>query len=210
MSENGVIHDFRKSDGHGKLRRVALGVLAVGVVVGTVVTVRAILRLHWHAVPDSPEVEAKLQHAEAAAEAAAAKENAKHQKTADAKQAAEGELGAHGETDRPVAGAKDAFPFPYEIRGMVVPIANRRESTALYAQFSIVFDCPSEAAKETMELSRAKIRSRLFEVAMRFGENDFRTKEGFERFHKAILVELKDAFGEHAPRGVSLRDWMLE
>jgi hypothetical protein len=55
----------------------------------------------------------------------------------------------------------------------------------------------------------AKLRNSLYEVAIRFNEDDFRDDAGFGRFRAAIEKKLREVFTEDAPRQIALSDWLL-
>jgi flagellar basal body-associated protein FliL len=104
-----------------------------------------------------------------------------------------------------------ASPFAesYELKGMSISLGNRNQTLAAYAEFNLLFDCPTKEAKHWMELNRASIRDSVYESALAFTLEDFSGPEGFTRLKKAILDGLKERFGGRTPREVVINDWII-
>ncbi len=110
-----------------------------------------------------------------------------------------------------IEGEKEApeFTYVYEIKAVAIPLSGRFAPKSAYAQFNLVLDCPSAECQRMMEVSRAKVRNDLFESSAGFTVEDFHEKDGFVKLKASFLNRLDEDFGELAPRGVVLRDWVV-
>lgn len=104
------------------------------------------------------------------------------------------------------------FEFAYEIKDMSMAVMNKKGTRTAYAQFTLMFDCPSADAKHVMELNRAKVIDGIFEVGGDFSLEDFQAPlaaKGFERFKSQLKARLTKQLKGEAPRNVVLKDWVM-
>lgn len=102
-----------------------------------------------------------------------------------------------------------AFQYAFEVKDLSVPLSGRKTLKSAYAQFGILFDCPTEASKKALEMSRAFVLDAIFEAAGDFRVEDFREPEGFGKFKQAILSRLRARFHDETPRSLSIQSWLL-
>lgn len=104
------------------------------------------------------------------------------------------------------------FSKPYEIKGLSVGFMDRKDTRMAYAQFTLVFNCPTEECKKNLVLNHAKVLDSVFEVSSDFYVEDFSDKDatqGFAHFKSKLADQLKTKFASLAPRGVVIQDWFL-
>ncbi len=102
------------------------------------------------------------------------------------------------------------FTYGYDLRNISIPLANRTASQMAYAQFTLKLDCPSADAKRDMEINRAKILDKVFEVATGFYIEDFKNPQGYRRFKDALTASLGSEFKQHGPRAIAIEEWVVE
>ena len=201
MGDTSLVQDFRTAPFSRKLRYLFWMLPGTAIVFLTVWVIAVILRIHFLGSPLSDRAEDRL-----AALTAAKQRQSEMLGLRKAREEARKPVGPATTAAEPPAAA---FTYPYEIRGIAVPIANHHQTKAIYLQFTVVYDCPSPAAVEIMQMSRAKLRSVLYETAMHYSEDDFRSASGFDRFRNEVVAVLKAAFGDQAPRTIALRDLLV-
>ena len=101
------------------------------------------------------------------------------------------------------------FSHLYEIKQMAIPVSNQRGNQTSVAQFTVVFDCRDEESKRQMMLHRPNIRNSIIVEAAGFRSEDFAEPKGFTRFREAILKNLQEYLGEHTPRKVIFKNWLM-
>lgn len=108
--------------------------------------------------------------------------------------------------------SKGVYRFPYEINQVSMAVMNKKGTKTAYAQFSLVFDCPTEEAHKTLAMNRAKLLDAIFVVGGSFYLDDFQGEKApktFEKFKKDLLEKYKAEFHAEAPREISLKDWVV-
>lgn len=104
------------------------------------------------------------------------------------------------------------FALPHEIKGLSVGFMDRKDTRMAYAQFNLVFNCPSEACKKNLVLNHAKVLDAVFEVSSDFYIEDFvhpEAQKGFSSFKSRISDQLKKRFVSVAPKNLVIQDWFL-
>lgn len=102
------------------------------------------------------------------------------------------------------------FTFPYELKPLTIALSDRKKLRSAYAQFALVFDCPSEESRARMALNRAKLMNTVNEVAGQFVLDDFAASTGFATFKGALQANYKTLFGKDAPRQIAVKDWVMQ
>lgn len=101
------------------------------------------------------------------------------------------------------------FSQKYEIEHMSVELPSSVRLQGAHAEFSLVFDCPSEESKRALLLNRARLRDNIFDVAAGFTVEKFQSAGGFQEFKSKILKKLKEFLAENSPRAVAIKDWVM-
>lgn len=117
------------------------------------------------------------------------------------------------ESSRKLAGHEPvSFQHAYEIKDMSMAILNKKGTRTAYSQFTIIFDCATEACLKAMELNRAKLINTIFEVGSDFYVEDFEAplaKTGFKRFKDKLLEKTTEFFGKQGPHVIVFKDWVM-
>lgn len=99
--------------------------------------------------------------------------------------------------------------FDYEIDNLNVTFGAKNNMRVVYAQFSLVVQCPSDACLQWMKMNRASLRDAVFEVAALQNVEDFKNTFGVEKLKLALLTEFQSRFKHNPPSGVLIRDWFM-
>ncbi|MFM8316441.1 MAG: hypothetical protein ACKOA8_19345 [Deltaproteobacteria bacterium] len=102
---------------------------------------------------------------------------------------------------------------PYEIKGISVGFMDKKDARMAYAQFTLIFNCPTEACKKNLTLHHAKVLDTVFEVSSEFYIEDFsqpNVTKGFARFKSKISEELSKKFASLSPSEISIQDWFMK
>ncbi len=103
----------------------------------------------------------------------------------------------------------DPYQHTFEVQDLSVPLSGRKTVKSAYAQFGLLFDCPTEESKKAMELSRAFVLDAIFEAAADFRVEDFRSEAGFRGFKQSILARLRARLDDDTPRDLSFQSWLM-
>lgn len=104
------------------------------------------------------------------------------------------------------------FSKPYEIKGLSVGFMDRKDTRMAYAQFTLVFNCLTEACKKNLVMNHARVLDTVFEVSSEFYVEDFTepsAKQGFSQFKSKLTDHLRTKFASLAPKGVVIQEWFL-
>jgi hypothetical protein len=114
------------------------------------------------------------------------------------------------ETARPTSRGNAApGAYTYELRGISIHLSDRHRLHSAYAQFSLLLDCPNQAAQHAMELNHAKLLDTVLQVGNRFYLEDLSDGTGLEAFKARLLAKLEERFRADAPRRIWVRDWLV-
>ncbi len=102
-----------------------------------------------------------------------------------------------------------AFDYPFEMRDVSMPLTDRRKARSAFAQFTIVFDCPTAESVAQMPAHRAKILDAILEAGTHMTTNDFGNRAGFDTFKMHLKVLLENRLGKIAPRDVVINSWAM-
>ena len=119
------------------------------------------------------------------------------------------EVPATSTTNQTADPAPDSPAYPFELRNLSLPLAERKSSRMHYAQFTLVLECPTPESRRLMELSRAKLLDTILEVGAAFHAEDFQGPNGYEAFKGALKANLSYLFKENAPQDVFIKDWLM-
>lgn len=111
--------------------------------------------------------------------------------------------------DHPPETKAHSFTHPYELKKMSIALTDAQGNAGTFAQFTLVLDCPSEASRHWIEVSRSMIRDAVYETASDFRVEHFSNTDGYSQFREHLLQTLRDRMGDQAPSGVSIEDWVL-
>lgn len=115
-------------------------------------------------------------------------------------------VAAQAPTNAPPANGKT---YDYEMDNLNVTFGAKNNLRVVYAQFSLVVQCPSEACQQWMKMNRASLRDAVFEVAALQNVEDFKNTFGVEKLKTALLTEFQSRFKHNPPSGVLIRDWFM-
>jgi|GEM_PF-4430985 len=99
--------------------------------------------------------------------------------------------------------------YDYEIDNLNVTFGAKNNLRVVYAQFSLVVQCPSEQCLQWMKMNRASLRDAVFEVAALQNVEDFKNTFGVEKLKTALLTEFQSRFKHTPPSGLLIRDWFM-
>lgn len=101
------------------------------------------------------------------------------------------------------------YTFRFELPNFSVSLPSTQGKRTVYAQFSLVLDCPNFDARRALELNRAKLRDVVLSASLGLTVSELQGMEGIAKYKKRLLAELRTAFGKDAPRDLSLEQFLL-
>ena len=109
---------------------------------------------------------------------------------------------------------KDPLPIPpftysYSIKNLAITLINKRSGQLSYLQLSLVFDCPSEECVHALELHRAAMIDKLYQVTNGLQKKELIDKEGKETLRKTLLTTYQHFFKDKSPRTLYFENWAL-
>jgi hypothetical protein len=113
---------------------------------------------------------------------------------------------------RTLASFAPSYTYAYEIKDMSIPLTNKSHTRSAFAQFSLILDCPSEAAKKKMVTELPKLLDSILVVGSEFYVEDFQAplaEKGFARFKDALRASYAKYLHEDTPREISIKDWFV-
>ena len=102
------------------------------------------------------------------------------------------------------------YTHTFEIKDMSMAVLSKNGVKTAYAQFTLLFDCPTEATKNLMGMERAKILDSIYEAGSTLTTEEFSSPEGFAKFKSGILDLLQKYFPHDPPRQVALKHWYMQ
>lgn len=102
------------------------------------------------------------------------------------------------------------YTHTFEIKDMSMAVLSKNGLRTAYAQFTLLFDCPTEATKELMGMERAKILDSIYEAGSTLTIEEFGNPEGFAKFKNSTMELLKKHFPQNPPRQVALKNWFMQ
>lgn len=102
------------------------------------------------------------------------------------------------------------FLYPYELKVQALEfLGRRRTERSVTARLTFVFDCPSELCKQRLEASRSQLKDALLEISRTLSASEAKDPGIVVRLKAKMLERAKADFGDMAPHGIAVRDFVI-
>jgi flagellar basal body-associated protein FliL len=102
------------------------------------------------------------------------------------------------------------FLYAYELKNQALEfLPKRKVERPVHARLTLVFDCPSSAAKNRLEASRSQLKDRVLEATRSISAEALREPGAIVLLKERVMALVRNDFGEFAPHGVAVRDWVV-